>query len=407
MLSRKQIPVSVVIAMMLLTVAAAQACNVPVFRYALERWRPDAYEAIIFHKGPLSAEEQKLVAELKKAAEDSKTPANLEVITVDLAGDVAAPVKQVWEANASLPLKALRVLGASASSIEDVQARATLPWLVLRYPASVGLETAAWTGPPTQESVQALLHSPARREIAKRLLKGESGVFVLIESGDKKQDDATAALVQAELKKMEKAIELPDQDAKPEDGQAPVKLLADVPLRVSFSVLRVSRSDPAEKLLLSMLLNLDDEIARMQDKPLLFPMFGRGRTLEPCAGKGINDENIESGARFLCSACSCTVKRLSPGADVLIAANWESIIEGGATPPEPPSKPGVPVPIPKTVEVVAPSVSVATVVAEGAVAELPERSSLSRYMWLGIIGLALVAAVTGSVALKSRKNGNC
>ena len=38
--------------------SAAQACSVPVFRYALERWPADAYRLVIFHNGPLSAEQQ-------------------------------------------------------------------------------------------------------------------------------------------------------------------------------------------------------------------------------------------------------------------------------------------------------------------------------------------------------------
>ncbi|MFM2004098.1 MAG: hypothetical protein RI963_3524, partial [Planctomycetota bacterium] len=29
--------------------SVAMACNIPVFRYALERWRPDACEVIVFH----------------------------------------------------------------------------------------------------------------------------------------------------------------------------------------------------------------------------------------------------------------------------------------------------------------------------------------------------------------------
>ncbi len=29
---------------------AATACNVPVFRYALERWEADHYEIVVFHR---------------------------------------------------------------------------------------------------------------------------------------------------------------------------------------------------------------------------------------------------------------------------------------------------------------------------------------------------------------------
>ena len=43
------------------------ACSVPVFRYALERWPPDAYEVLILHDGPLAERDQELLeAELTK-----------------------------------------------------------------------------------------------------------------------------------------------------------------------------------------------------------------------------------------------------------------------------------------------------------------------------------------------------
>ena len=32
-------------------VGYVHACTVPVFRYALERWQPDAYEATLFSRG--------------------------------------------------------------------------------------------------------------------------------------------------------------------------------------------------------------------------------------------------------------------------------------------------------------------------------------------------------------------
>ena len=34
--------------------AFAHACQIPVFRYALERWQATPYEVVIFHRGPLS-----------------------------------------------------------------------------------------------------------------------------------------------------------------------------------------------------------------------------------------------------------------------------------------------------------------------------------------------------------------
>ena len=42
----------------LLSAAIAAACNVPVFRYALERWQNDLYHVVVFHKGELAGEDK-------------------------------------------------------------------------------------------------------------------------------------------------------------------------------------------------------------------------------------------------------------------------------------------------------------------------------------------------------------
>ena len=39
--------------------AAALPCNIPVFRYALERWPSDDYQLVVYHKGPLPEQAEK------------------------------------------------------------------------------------------------------------------------------------------------------------------------------------------------------------------------------------------------------------------------------------------------------------------------------------------------------------
>ena len=57
----------------------AWACQIPVFRYGLERWEADTYEIVVLHEGPLDASQQRLVQLLKDAQSDSPQPANLSV----------------------------------------------------------------------------------------------------------------------------------------------------------------------------------------------------------------------------------------------------------------------------------------------------------------------------------------
>jgi hypothetical protein len=58
------------------------------------------------------------------------------------------------------------------------------------------------------------------------------------------------------------------------------------------------------------------------DKPMMFMVFGRGRALPPCIGKGVNRDNLLDCVDFVTGACSCTVKDQNPGMDLLFATNW-------------------------------------------------------------------------------------
>src|SRR5688500_2171306 len=55
--------------------APSAACSIPVFRYALERWKPSPYEVLVFHKGPLADPAAGLLRQL----EELKPPVNLTI----------------------------------------------------------------------------------------------------------------------------------------------------------------------------------------------------------------------------------------------------------------------------------------------------------------------------------------
>ena len=46
----------------------AEACSVPVFRYALERWKASPYEVLVYHRGKLAGQDKKQVTALEHAA---------------------------------------------------------------------------------------------------------------------------------------------------------------------------------------------------------------------------------------------------------------------------------------------------------------------------------------------------
>jgi hypothetical protein len=267
------------------------ACNVPVFRYALEHWSPDTYQALVFHRGPLTAEQQAVVAELEMAAGG----VNLSVRTIDLAHETDAVLPEA----------------------------AHLPWLVVRYPAATAIAEPVWSGPLQAGAVPALTDSPARREIRRRLLEGESAVWVLLDGGTAAADGAAETLLRSQLGNLQQTMKLPERTEAPEDH---VEGEEQLPVRLAFSALRVRRDDPAEALLVRLLLHSEPDLAGRRE-PMIFPIFGRGRILYALVGAGISEGNLRETAAFLTGACSCRVKKETPGIDLLLPDNWHAASE--------------------------------------------------------------------------------
>jgi hypothetical protein len=282
----------------------AWACNVPVFRFAIERWRPDPYRVVVFHRGPLAESDRELIAPLEGQADESLS--NVAIRTVDL--DQPDPDSEEAVADRALYL----ALGEPA-----------LPALAVLYPESLNIAKALVSGPPDREAIGKLLDSPARQDLVKRLAAGQTAVWLLLESGSKDQDGAAAALLEDELKKLESELKLPELTTAPEDS-----LLTSAPLAVGFSLLRVRRDDPAEQALVAMLLGSESDLAE-RSEPMVFPVYGRGRALWGLIGPGITAKNIHDSASFLVGPCSCEVKELNPGFDLLLAADWDKLLTAG------------------------------------------------------------------------------
>lgn len=280
--------------------AAAHACNVPVFRFALERWRPDPYRVTVIHRGPLADADRVLIADLETRQE--KLALNVAVRTIDLS--------ELDDADREF-----------VAALGD----APLPSLVVHYPAHLRIPMPVWSGPLSAESIARASDSPLRQEIVRRLVDGQTAVWLLLECGQAEKDDAAMTLVEQQLQKLEQELKLPELTDASED-----KLLAATPLKLGFSVLRVPRSD-AEQPLIQMLLNSESDLAETSE-PMVFPVFGRGRALLPLIGAGVTASNIHDSAAFLVGACSCEVKEQNPGFDLLLAADWDVLLTQDGVP---------------------------------------------------------------------------
>lgn len=276
-------------------ISPAPACDVPVFRYALERWKPDLYHVFIFHRGKSDARTASLIEQLRGSAADPGAPLNLDVQSADLDKPLTAAAAQLWA----------------------TQGNPELPRVVITFPSAGKHHGVAWAGPADPAAVEKVLRSPARREIASRLLNGDSIVWLFVNSGNKPHDDQTAARLTGILDQLQPKT----QPEAPAPGEKPVG----PPIR--YSLLRVNRDDPAERPLVDMLLLTEDGLREMPE-PIVFPVFGQGRVLYAVVGRGINEQNVREAVGYLTGACSCEIKAQNPGNDMLLAADWSKVRDG-------------------------------------------------------------------------------
>jgi hypothetical protein len=295
----------------------AWACNIPVFRYALERWRPDVCEVIVFHETDLTPTQLEELAKLepevaKGASPKAKEGPNVAVIQSQIGKDTNPRNRDLWET----------VKPAAGTA---------LPYVVVRTTVSDKRAVNSWHGPLAKFNSQQLLDSPMRRELSRRLLSGHSVVWLLIGASDAAKNAKAKEMLAAELQKLSKTIDFPEGLGLPGS-----ELYAEIPLLMQFSILEVNPQDPQEQFLLGLFRGFHPE-ANTEGQPLLVPVFGRGRALEVIPADRLDADLIGDLTRYLCGACSCQVKERNPGFDLLVATPWERELfgEDGELPPPP------------------------------------------------------------------------
>ncbi len=253
-----------------LACASSLACDVPVFRYALERWPNDNH--VLRLSQPAGAP--------RPAWADSVGHANLGIDTTST--NAPGTFNIVFPDNRPA-------------------------WL-----------TGSLTG---AETVLKLADSPLRRRIAHEILTGASAVWVLVEGAQPASNALVQANAESASRKVAQEIKLPETPAydPTNPDSPPPKIQANIPLQLRFPLFNLAWKDANESVLCAQLRALAPEEA--PDKPLLAAIFGRGRAIV-LGGSNLEPASIEGLAAFLCSACSCQTKELNPGTDLLITANW-------------------------------------------------------------------------------------
>ena len=318
---------------------AVSACDTPVFRYALEKWMPENYTASVFFSGELSDAEQECVRLLK-----SNVNVDLSVIDVEALRAGFDPAPYAFEGVAKAYRKSAAQKEAEKKEREARRVFAQHLQLYEKHDAGQRLPSLTVTSPVVSlplyqgglSAVGLLVDSPARAEIAQKILSGDSSVFVLLLSGDEALDGRCRDALDAALRMAEERVVL----SIPENN---TKLAYATPLLLKFSVVEVRRDDPEELFFVQNLMQLSEK-SRMPhvcsdgacyisgDKvlaeealrghPLVVPIIGRGRAVDLLDGLAISAEGVFGLCQYICGQCSCEIKMQNPGMDLLFAVDW-------------------------------------------------------------------------------------
>ena len=318
-----------------LPTARLSACAVPVFRYALERWSPDVYRALVVHRGELSAADREIVEALQArcgydAQFERPTQVNLSV-TVRQLPWTDSDDRNSDDGDSTAPDSDLNSVLPSANELDE-------PLLLLLSPEVQGEPRVLRKLPLSDRAgLEKALVSPTRSEIGRRITGGETAVWVFLDSGKQEADDRAFAELEKRLADLEKTLQLPEAFVRGlEEGSAfeetSTGASGDVDehlgkrgpaVRIEFSALRVSRQDAAESFFVEQLLASEDDLLEF-DAPMCFPIFGRGRALFALIGKGINKDTVREAGNFLVGSCTCEIKGQNPGTDLLMSVDWDA-----------------------------------------------------------------------------------
>ena len=274
---------------------SAHACNIPVFRYALERWQSDDYEVILFHEGWVTDVDTRFQQQVRK------TKCNVKFVFGDLL-QPANPHRQTFKSIGEPSMKEHR-------------------HFVVRAPRRSGRDDFTFHGIIDTDSASSILDSPVRQELSRRLLSGHAIVWLMLQSDNPSANQATRRLLSNTIESLADRIELPEGI-----GQPGSELYSEVPLLSRFSLLEIEHDDPKEQFLRQL-------FSVQEDGPVVVPVFGRGRALSVIPASELTASMIDDVTVYLSGACSCQVKDRNPGFDLLLAVDWERELFGDDQPP--------------------------------------------------------------------------
>ncbi len=274
---------------------AASADQAPVFQHALEYQEPAPYKIVIHHEGKLAVENQRIVDELKEVELGKRIQSNISFSRIDHS----------------------KTETRHTGYDED-----NLPRVEIRYPSSSGINRVIKTGPLDEAFVKKVLHSPVRHEIAEKLIDRKAAVWVLIPGNSNRKNEPVRERLEKVLSELEEELKVAPADGQ--YGEAAGEIYEDI----DFAIIQLDRDTPEERMLINMLLGMEHDLADYDDKPIAFPIHGRGVVGHALIGNGINEWTLRSVGEFLTAPCSsCQIGVSAREMHLLISADWDGRVE--------------------------------------------------------------------------------
>lgn len=303
-----------------------RACNTPVFRYAMYNWPAAPYYVFYFHHGQI-AQEDKAVNKMLDGLADAEPPTNVMLEVVDVTQE-----------------EQLKRLPGVVKKARQEHADGTKP-LHLVYTA---WGAQLFAGRLDAAAVRAMVDSPVRKRLGKLFHEGNGIVLLILTGPDEKANkeaEKAAGGVVAKAAAGEIAVSsnapgamMPAELLPKAPGGAPDDAADDAPdgddqndssETLKIAVVKVSRTEGAEKWLVDSLLSIEPDLRdkKFSGKAMVFAVYGRGRAMPPFIGKGISVKNLIECVEFLAGPCSCMIKDQNPGRDLLMRWDWDATAE--------------------------------------------------------------------------------
>lgn len=296
--------------MFLICSSLAADGNLPLYRHAMEKWEPDSYRAIVVYNGESPLDKEQGLKYIEGMLQDKTRTLNLVVGKADI-NDKA-------------------VIDERTTEILKTFKPDRLPFTVIYFPAISNVDIPLWAGYLTVPAAEQLADSPVRREIARKLLKGDNAVWLFIDSGNEENDAKAFQILSEEIRLASGVLpEVPRGDGEkelaPDMNTGEGNVLPANPLKMS--VIKFSRDDKAELILLEMLNCIEPEMINAKNEPVIAPVYGKGRLLDILSSDEVCRENIRSAVQKLAGGFSGEGKLSDSGTDLLMGVNWNAFLK--------------------------------------------------------------------------------